>query len=195
MVLLSLNWQHLTEAIHQAAQMDPTAGVILTDAQGRWLLTERNPQLPPMSFGDDYAKLTAESWQHITGLDKGILTQENRLLRFQRMDMRRQTHQGLAGHIFSQDDTLPWVLGVSLPTLPGNRYYKTMPVLCGFYCLSTRLLLHLVSIGLSAVISSVSCATKHSSEPLKSATCMKVPLWLPLVKCRWGHNQDESNRA
>ncbi|WP_244511105.1 diguanylate cyclase [Vreelandella arcis] len=115
MVLLSLNWQHLTEAVHQAAQMEPTAGVILTDAQGRWLLTERNQQLPPMSFGDDYAQLTDESWQHITGLDKGVLTQENRLLRFQRMDMRRQTHQGLAGHIFSQDDTLPWVLGVSLP--------------------------------------------------------------------------------
>ncbi|WP_085920416.1 diguanylate cyclase [Halomonas sp. CSM-2] len=114
-VLLSLNWQHLSEAVHQAMHIDPDAGVLLADAQGGWLLTEGSRRLPMISFGDNYARLAAEPWKPVTEQDEGAFTLGNYLLRFQRLDIRSQGYQGLAGRIFSQDDTLPWVLGVSLP--------------------------------------------------------------------------------
>ncbi|SDM90534.1 sensor domain-containing diguanylate cyclase [Vreelandella arcis] len=116
-VLLSLNWQHLSEAVHQAMHIDPDAGVLLADAQGGWLLTEGSQRLPMISFGDNYARLAAEPWQPVTEQVEGAFTLGNHQLRFQRFDIRSQGYQGLAGRIFSQDDTLPWVLGVSL-TMP-----------------------------------------------------------------------------
>ncbi|WP_156524483.1 diguanylate cyclase [Halomonas sp. G11] len=116
MVLLSLNWQHLTEAVQQAMFIDPDAGVLLADAQGGWLLTEGSQRLPMIRFGDNYARLAAEPWQPVTEQDEGAFTLGNHLLRFQRLDIRSEAYEGLTGRIFSQDDTLPWVLGVSLPT-------------------------------------------------------------------------------
>lgn len=115
MVLLSLNWQFLTEAVQQAMLIAPDAGVLLADAQGGWLLTEGSQRLPMIRFGDNYARLAAKPWQPVTEQDEGTFTLGNHLLRFQRLDIRSQGFQGLAGRIFSQDNTLPWVLGVSLP--------------------------------------------------------------------------------
>ncbi|QPL44868.1 diguanylate cyclase [Halomonas sp. A40-4] len=116
MVLLSLNWQHLTKAVQQAMLIDPDAGVLLADAQGGWLLTEGSQRLPMIRFGDNYARLAAEPWQPVTEQDEGAFTLGDHLLRFQRLDIRSEAYEGLTGRIFSQDDTLPWVLGVSLPT-------------------------------------------------------------------------------
>ncbi|MCA1771953.1 MAG: diguanylate cyclase [Halomonas sp.] len=116
MALLSLNWQHLTKAVQQAMLIDPDASVLLANAQGDWLLTEGSQRLPQIGFGDNYAKLATEPWQPVTEQDKGAFTLGNHLLRFQRLDIRSQGYEGLTGRIFSQDDTLPWVLGVSLPT-------------------------------------------------------------------------------
>lgn len=44
-VMLSLNWQHLTQSLYQSMRVDPEANVLLVDVQGRWLLTQA-----PISF-------------------------------------------------------------------------------------------------------------------------------------------------
>ncbi|SDN77898.1 sensor domain-containing diguanylate cyclase [Vreelandella arcis] len=115
-VLLSLNWPHLTRALHQSMQVDPEAKVLLVDAQGRWLLTQSTQQFPDIGFGGDFTKEAPEAWQLLSRQDEGYVSLDDHLLRFQSPDIRTQLYSGLAGHIFSADETLPWMLGVSFPT-------------------------------------------------------------------------------
>ncbi|SNY98865.1 diguanylate cyclase [Halomonas sp. hl-4] len=123
-VLLSLNWQHLTRSLYQSMQIDPKASVLLADAQGRWLLTQDTQQFPHISFGDNFASAAGESWPLIRRQDEGYVTFDNHLLGFQTEDIRTQRYSGLAGRIFSDSDNLPWVLGVSLPTPSWKSLFK-----------------------------------------------------------------------
>ena len=115
-VLLSLNWQYLTQSLYQSMQVNPQAGVLLVDALGGWLLTQGLPQLPYLSFGDNYASAAPTPWSELSGTLEGDINLEGSLLHFQTEDIRTKFYNSLAGRIFSTDDTLPWVMGVSLPT-------------------------------------------------------------------------------
>lgn len=123
-VLLSLNWQHLTQSLYQSMHIDPQANVLLVDAQGRWLLTQGSPQFPDLSFGDDYARAAQDPWQLLSGSVEGYVTLDDRLLHFKTEDLRTKLYRGLAGRIFSTGNTLPWVLGVSLPTPTWQQLLK-----------------------------------------------------------------------
>lgn len=115
-VLLSLNWQHLTQSLHQSMQVDLKANVLLVDAQGGWLLTQGTHQLPDISFGDDYARADTDSWTLLSGRREGYIHLEDRLLHFQTEDIRTKLYSGLAERVYSDNDTLPWTMGVTLPT-------------------------------------------------------------------------------
>ncbi|MGM0858063.1 MAG: diguanylate cyclase [Pseudomonadota bacterium] len=115
-VMLSLNWQHLTQSLYQSMRVDPEANVLLVDVQGRWLLTQAPHQLSGLSFGGDYARAAPDPWSLLSGKLEGYINLENRLLRFQTDDIRTKLYRGLTGQIVSAGETLPWVMGVSLPT-------------------------------------------------------------------------------
>ncbi|MDR5873539.1 diguanylate cyclase [Halomonas sp. CUBES01] len=115
-VLLSLNWQHLTQSLYQSMQVNPQAKVLLVDAQGGWLLTRGTHQLPDLSFGDDYANAAPDPWSLLSGTLEGDIRLDDRMLYFQTEDVRTKFYNSLAGRIFSTGDTLPWVMGVTLPT-------------------------------------------------------------------------------
>lgn len=115
-VMLSLNWQHLTQSLYQSMRVDPEANVLLVDVQGRWLLTQAPHQLSGLSFGGDYARAAPDPWSLLSGKLEGYINLENRLLSFQTDDIRTKLYRGLTGQIVSAGETLPWVMGVSLPT-------------------------------------------------------------------------------
>ena len=114
-LLLSLNWGYLTNALRQAIQLDQNANTILLDAQGRWLLDEGIQPLDTTGFGSDFAALAPDYWQAMQQHNAGQATVDNHLLRFQTKDIRSQQYRSLTGTIFSEDAYYPWTLGVTLP--------------------------------------------------------------------------------
>ena len=114
-VLLSLNWGYLTDALRQAMMLDENANTILLDAQGRWLLDEGTPPLNTTRFGSNFDALAPHYWQAMQQRNAGHATLENHLLRFQTEDIRTQRYRSLAGTIFSENAYHPWKLGVTLP--------------------------------------------------------------------------------
>lgn len=134
-VMLSLNWQHLTRALHESMQVAPEADVLLVDAQGRWLLTQGTRQLPDLSFGGDYASVAPDPWSLLSGILEGYINLEDRLLRFQTDDIRTKLYSGLTGQIVSDGDTLPWVMGVSLPTPDWHSLLKEETTVLWFLAL------------------------------------------------------------
>lgn len=134
-VILSLNWQHLTRALHESMQVTPEADVLLVDAQGRWLLTQGTRQLPDLSFGSDYASVAPDPWSLLSGILEGYINLEDRLLRFQTDDIRTKLYSGLTGQIVSDGDTLPWVMGVSLPTPDWHSLLKEETTVLWFLAL------------------------------------------------------------
>lgn len=114
-VLLSLNWDYLTDALRQAMLLDQNANMILVDAQGRWLLDEGIGSVDTASFGGNFAALSPLYWQAMQQRNEGNATVDNHLLRFQTEDIRTQRYRSLAGTIFSDNADHPWKLGVTLP--------------------------------------------------------------------------------
>nr|WP_218927808.1 diguanylate cyclase [Halomonas glaciei] len=114
-VLLSLNWDYLTDALRQAMLLDQNANMILVDAQGRWLLDEGIGSIDTASFGGNFAALSPLYWQAMQQRNEGNATIDNHLLRFQTEDIRTQRYRSLAGTIFSDNADHPWKLGVTLP--------------------------------------------------------------------------------
>lgn len=114
-VLLSLNWDSLTDALRQAMLLDQNASTILVDAQGRWLLDEGIESIETTSFGGNFAALSPHDWQAMQQRNEGDVIVDNHLLRFQTEDIRTQRYRSLAGTIYSDNASHPWKLGVTLP--------------------------------------------------------------------------------
>ena len=114
-VLLSLNWDYLTDALRQAMLLDQNANMILVDAQGRWLLDKGIESVDTASFGGNFAALSPHYWQAMQLRNEGSVTVDNHLLRFQTEDIRTQRYRSLASTIFSDNADHPWKLGVTLP--------------------------------------------------------------------------------
>ncbi|WP_339885175.1 diguanylate cyclase [Vreelandella maris] len=114
-VLLSLNWDYLTDALRQAMLLDQNANTLLVDAQGKWLLNEGIESIDTASFGGNFAALSPQYWQAMQQRNEGNATVDNHLLRFQTEDIRTQRYRSLAGTIFSDNADHPWKLGATLP--------------------------------------------------------------------------------
>lgn len=114
-VLLSLNWDYLTDALRQAMLLDQNANTLLVDAQGKWLLNEGIESIDTASFGGNFAALSPHYWQAMQQRSEGDVIVDNHLLRFQTEDIRTQRYRSLAGTIYSDNASHPWKLGVTLP--------------------------------------------------------------------------------
>jgi len=135
-VLLSLNWDYLTDALRQAMLLDQNANMILVDAQGRWLLDEGIGSVDTASFGGNFAALSPLYWQAMQQRNEGNVTVDNHLLRFQTEDIRTQRYRSLAGTIFSDNAYQPWKLGVTLPRPTWQSMFKEETTVLWFLLLT-----------------------------------------------------------
>lgn len=114
-VMLSLNWDYLTNALHQSMTLDQDADVLLVNAQGRWLLNDSPSQLSLLPFGGDFSTSAPQYWQAMQHQNQGSTTVDDHILRFKTEDIRTQRYRSLAGNIASDPADYPWKLGVTLP--------------------------------------------------------------------------------
>ncbi|WP_336269082.1 sensor domain-containing diguanylate cyclase [Vreelandella arctica] len=135
-VLLSLNWDYLTDALRQAMLLDQNANMILIDAQGKWLLDEGIGSVDTASFGGNFAALSPLYWQAMQQRNEGNVTVDNHLLRFQTEDIRTQRYRSLAGTIFSDNAYQPWKLGVTLPRPTWQSLFKEETTVLWFLLLT-----------------------------------------------------------
>ena len=115
-VLLSLNWDYLTDALRQAMLLDQNANTLLVDAQGRWLLDKGIESVDTASFGGNFAALSPHYWQAMQLRNEGSVTVDWQVLFLATTPTTR-------GNWVSRS-----------PALPGSHCLKKRPLPSGFCC-------------------------------------------------------------
>ncbi len=117
-VLFTLDWSRLTANLADVTE-DGDTQILLTDAQGTWLLTGSDEQAMP--FGRALASEWPAAWQALAEGAWGEARLDEHLLWRRTHDIRTHHFQSQAGMIVSEPESQPWRLGIVTPkpTLAG----------------------------------------------------------------------------
>ena len=111
-VLFTLDWSRITANLVDTTE-DGDTQILLTDAQGTWLLTGSDEQAMP--FGRALASEWPAAWHALAEGAWGEARLDEHLLWRRTHDIRTHHAQSQAGMIVSEPDTQPWRLGIVTP--------------------------------------------------------------------------------
>lgn len=136
-LVLTLDWHHLTNRLPLALGADAQAQVLLLDEQGRSLISLANQNMPG---GSPLPQRWPEAWNIINASAGGEALLENHLLAFKTHTIRAHELPGRADGVSGSSDIHPWHIGVLIPKPSLYQLMRENPwgaaLIALVYCLS-----------------------------------------------------------